>query len=96
MRSRSTFECVKIFKIVIYGSRFGYAEIFIKIVETVKTNWDFQECSRLFKINQEMVTLSRLFEGLQVQKSGQIEKSQSRKMLKSTISWSRSRQSVKI
>ncbi len=51
---------------------------------------------RLFKIYWDISKLLRLLEGLQAQKSWQIEKSWSRKMIKSTNSWLRSRQTVKI
>jgi hypothetical protein len=51
---------------------------------------------RLFKIYQDFSTLSWLFEVLLDQKSWQIEKSQSRNMIKLTNSRSRLRQTVKI
>jgi hypothetical protein len=57
---------------------------------------DFHDLLRLFKINQDISTLSRLFEGLQAKKSWQIEKSRSRRMIKSTHSQSRPKQTVKI
>jgi hypothetical protein len=41
-------------------------------MEIVETNPDFQDLSRLFEIYRDIWTL---FEGLQAQKSGQIEKS---------------------
>jgi hypothetical protein len=56
----------------------------------------FQDFTGLFEIYRDISTLSRLFEGLQAQKSQQIEKSWSGWMIKSTYSWSRSRQTVKI
>jgi hypothetical protein len=51
---------------------------------------------RLFKIYQDFSTLLWLFEVLLDQKSWQIEKFQSRNMIKLTNSWLRSRQTVKI
>jgi hypothetical protein len=47
---------------------------------------DCQDKSRLFEIYRDISTLSRLFEIIQVQKSWQIEKSRSRKMIESTNS----------
>jgi hypothetical protein len=87
---------VEIFKIETFQSRLSCVEIFI---QTVDINWDcqdFQDLLRLFEIYQDILTLLRLFEVLQAQKSWQIEKSQSRNMIKLTNSRSRSRQTVKI
>ena len=53
-------------------------------------------CQRLFETYQDISSLSRLFEGLQVHKSWQIEKSWSRNVIKLTNSWLRSRQTVEI
>jgi hypothetical protein len=64
-----------------------------RLFETINIIWDL---SRLFKIYWDISTLSRLFEGLQVQKSWQIEKSWSRKKTISSHYQSRSRQTVKI
>jgi len=73
---------------------FVSVEIFIKIVKINRDCQDFWDLSRLFKIYQDILTLSRLFEGLQAQKSWQIEKSRLRKVIKLTNS--RSRQTVEI
>jgi hypothetical protein len=66
-------------------------------------NWVFLIQSRLIKIIQILSRFIEIswhyqdfFEGLQVQKSGKIEKSWLRKMTKLTHSWWRSRQTVKI
>ncbi len=57
---------------------------------------DFWDLLRLFKIYQNILILSRLFEVLHHQKSWQIEKSRSRNRIKLTNSWLRLRQTVKI
>ena len=90
------FFSVVIFKIKIFQSRFIFVEIFIEIIETNRDCQDFQDLSRLFKIYRDILTLLRLFEVLQDQKWWQIEKSQSRNVIKLTNSWSRSRQTVEI
>ncbi len=64
-------------------------------------NWDlavsyFWDLSSLFEIYWDILTLLRLFEVLQAQKSWQMEKSWSRNVKKLTNSQSRSRQTVKI
>jgi hypothetical protein len=65
----------------------------IKTVEIFEICRDF---SRFVEIYRDISTLSRLFEVLQDQKSRQIEKSQSRNVIKLTNSRSRTRQTVKI
>ncbi len=91
-RSRSSFFfSVEIFKIETFASRFGYVEIFIKIVKINRDCQDFRDSSRLFEIYRDILTLLRLFEGVQAKKSWQIEKSRSRKVVKSANYWSRSR-----
>jgi hypothetical protein len=90
------FVSVDNFKIETFESRLGQAKIFIKIVKIYWDCQDFWDLTRLFEIYPDILTLSRLFEGLQALKSRQIEKSWSWKVIKLTNSWSRSRQTVKI
>jgi hypothetical protein len=93
----------------IFQSRLSCVKIFVETVEINRDCWDFWDLSqlfeiyrdistlsRLFEIYRDISTLSRLFEVLQDQKSRQIEKSQSRNVIKLTNSRSRSRQTVKI
>jgi hypothetical protein len=89
VETRLLFFSVEIFKIETFQSRLG-------CVETVEINRYFQDLSRLFKIYQDISTLSRLFEVLQGKKSRQIEKSWSRNVIRLTNSRSRSRQTVEI
>ncbi len=49
-----------------------------RLIKIVETNQDCQNLLRFVKIYQDISTLSRLFQGLQVQKSWQFEKSWSR------------------
>ncbi len=93
--SRSTFF---FFSVEIYLRRYIYRDRqdksrLSRFLRFVKTFWDL---SRLFEIYRDISTLSRLFEVLQDQKSRQIEKSQSRNVIKLTNSRSRSRQTVEI
>ncbi len=71
---------VKIFKIETFESRFVLCKDFF---ETVETNWDL---SRLFKVYWDIEHYWDFFEGLQAQKSLQIDKSRSKKIsnIKST------------
>ncbi len=97
VKTRLFFVSIEIFKIETFELRLGQVEIFIKIVEIYWDCQDFWDLSRLFEIYWDILTLLRLFfEGLQAQKSWQIEKSQSRKVIKLTNSRSRPRQTVKI
>ncbi len=106
------FFWVEIFKMKIFWSRFIFVEIFIEIVktnrdcrdksilsrqiETVETNRDCQDLSRLIKIFWHYQDFFKTFSRFQAQKSGQIEKSQSRNVITLTNSQSRSRQTLKI
>jgi hypothetical protein len=93
VETRLFFFSGEIFKIETFQSRLSCVKIFI---ETVKINWDCQHLLRLFEIYWDIWTFLRLFEGLQAQKSWQIEKPRLRNMIKLTNSWSRSRQTVGI
>ncbi len=99
VKTRLFFVSVEIFKVETFESRLIFVKIFIEIVEINQDCgdfWDFWDLSRLFKIYWDILTLSKLFEGHQAKKSWQIEKSRSRRMIKSTHSWLWSRQTVKI
>ena len=82
-------------------SRFLKLRLWIKILlrwDFYPDCWECQDKSRqieIFKIYWDISALSRLFEGLQAQKSQQIERTWSRKMIKSTNSWSRLRQTAR-
>jgi hypothetical protein len=52
--------CLGIFK-----SRLSCVKIFLETVKINRDCRDFQDLSRLFKIDQDILTYSRLFEGLQ-------------------------------
>ncbi len=80
VETRLFFFSVKIFKVETFESKLSYVKIFIKTLR------DFQDLLTLFEIYRDILPLSRLFEGLQVQKSWQIKKSWSRKMIKSANS----------
>jgi hypothetical protein len=66
---RLFYVSVEIFKIKTFESRLGKVKIFIATVEIYQDCQDFRDLSRVFEIYQDISTLSRLFEGLQVQKS---------------------------
>jgi hypothetical protein len=87
---------VEIFKIEKFQSRFIFVALFIEIVGTNRNCRDFRDWSRLFEVCRDISTLWRLFEVLQDKKSRQVEKSQSRNVMKLTNSRSRSRQTVEI
>ncbi len=90
------FFSVEIFKIETFQLRLGCVEIFIEIVET---NQDFQDLSRLLRlieISQHYRDFFKTFLRFQAQKSCQIEKYQSRNVIKLTYCRLRSRQTVEI
>ncbi len=60
------FFSVEVFKIETFESRLSCVKIFIEIVEINQDFWDFWDLLRLFEIYQDISTLLRLFEGLQV------------------------------
>jgi hypothetical protein len=72
---RDFFFSVKIFKFETVGSRFGCVKIFIEIVQINQDSQYFQDLSRLLEIYQNILTLLRIFEGLQAKKLRQMEKS---------------------
>ena len=85
-QDQNFFFLVEIFKIETFALRFGCVKIFIKIVEINRDCQDFQDFQdllRLFEIYRDILTLLRLFEGVQAKKLRQIEKSRSRKVVKS-------------
>ncbi len=94
VETRLFFVSVEIYITETFVSRLSCVEIYIKIIKINQDCQDFQDLLRLFKINQDILTLLRLFEKLYVQKSWQIEKSWPRQMTKSTYSRLRSRQIV--
>jgi hypothetical protein len=72
----SIFFLIKTFELTL-----GHVKILVKAVEIVEIVEFYQDCQDLLsfvKIYQDFLTFSRLFEGLQDQKSQQIEKSRSR------------------
>ncbi len=83
----------------LFKLRLCHVDICIEITLINRDNQDFLRQSRLLRFCQELLrylNIIKTFWGIQVQKSRQIEKSSSGKLIKSTHFWSRSRQTIKI